>query len=44
MDDSLKEKALKYLQTLVDKPLCYGIKSPDMELYGKRSGKKQSDA
>lgn len=34
MDDSLKEKALKYLQTLVDKPLCYGIKSPDMELYG----------
>ncbi len=23
----------EYLQTLVEQPLCYGIKSPDMDLY-----------
>ncbi len=25
--------ALNFLQTLVDQPLCYGLKSPDMDLY-----------
>lgn len=25
--------AQEFLQTLVDQPLCYGIKSPDMDLY-----------
>lgn len=25
--------ALEFLQTLVDQPLCYGIKSPNMDLY-----------
>lgn len=24
---------LEFLQTLVDQPLCYGLKSPDMDLY-----------
>lgn len=25
--------ALEFLQTLVDQPLCYGLKSPNMDLY-----------
>lgn len=25
--------ALKFLQSLVDQPLCYGLKSPDTDLY-----------
>lgn len=28
-----KIKALKYIRALVDEPLCYGLKSPDMDLY-----------
>ncbi len=33
MDSNIIEKAVSFLQTLVDQPLCYGIKSPDTELY-----------
>lgn len=25
--------AFKFLQTLLDQPLCYGLKSPDTDLY-----------
>lgn len=28
------KKALEYLHTLIGQPLCYGIKYPDIELYG----------
>lgn len=33
MDNLSKEKAVSFLQTLVNQPLCYGLKSPDMDLY-----------
>lgn len=33
MDSTDTQKANMFLQTLLDQPLCYGIKSPDTELY-----------
>ena len=33
MDNYKKESAILYLQTLINQPLCYGIKSPDTDLY-----------
>lgn len=33
MKNETKESALEFLGILVNKPLCYGLKSPDTELY-----------
>lgn len=33
MDTCTREDAMLFLQSLVNQPLCYGVKSPDTELY-----------
>ena len=33
MDNISKKKAMSFLRALIDQPLCYGVKSPNIDLY-----------
>ena len=33
MTDNIRKQSLTFLESLIGAPLCYGIKSPDMDLY-----------
>lgn len=39
MGKNERQRALAFLQRLINQPLCYGIKSPDMDLYDFGFGK-----
>ena len=33
VENNIRRQEMEFLELLIDKPLCYGIKSPDMDLY-----------